>query len=74
MPIYEYDCPSCGRFDVIQKMSSAPLKTHAACGSKVKKAVSAGSFTVKGGGGQAPSCERASASSPACASCPSARA
>jgi putative FmdB family regulatory protein len=76
MPIYEYDCPRCGRFDVIQKMSSAPLKTHAACGSKVKKAVSAGSFTVKGSSGSraAPACERASPSSPACASCPSARA
>jgi putative FmdB family regulatory protein len=76
MPIYEYDCPRCGRFDVIQKMSSRPLTTHDACGSKVKKAVSAGSFTVKGPVARrdAPSCERASPSSPACASCPSARA
>jgi putative FmdB family regulatory protein len=75
MPIYEYDCPRCGRFDVIQKMAAAPLKTHDACGSRVKKAVSAGSFAIKGSGSQqAPSCERASASSPACASCPSARA
>ena len=73
MPIYEYDCPKCGRFDVIQKMSSAPLKTHDACGAKVKKALSAGSFVVKGSGASAPSCERASSSSPACASCPSAR-
>jgi putative FmdB family regulatory protein len=75
MPIYEYDCPKCGRFDVIQKMSSRPLKTHDACGSRVEKAVSAGSFTVKGPGASrsAPSCERASPSSPACASCPSAR-
>jgi putative FmdB family regulatory protein len=73
MPIYEYDCPTCGRFDVIQKMSSRPLKTHDACGSKVTKAVSAGSFTVSGSGA-APACERASPSSSACASCPSARA
>jgi len=76
MPIYEYDCPRCGRFDVIQKMSSRPLTTHHACGSRVKKAVSAGSFSVKGAGASrsAPACDRASASSPACASCPSAKA
>ena len=74
MPIYEYDCPKCGRFDVIQKMSSRPLKTHDACGSTVKKAVSAGSFTFAGpAASRAPACERASSSSPACASCPSAR-
>ena len=41
MPIYEYDCPKCGRFDVIQKMSAAPLETHDACGSAVTKLVSA---------------------------------
>jgi putative FmdB family regulatory protein len=80
MPIYEYDCPKCGRFDVIQKVSSAPLRKHDACGSPVKKAVSAGSFAFKGSGFHqtdykaAPSCDKASASSPACASCPSARA
>jgi putative FmdB family regulatory protein len=71
MPIYEYDCPKCGRFEVIQKLSASPLRTHAECGSRVQKALSAGSFTVKGPSG--PSCERASGSSPACASCPSAR-
>jgi putative FmdB family regulatory protein len=69
MPIYEYDCPKCGRFDVIQKVSSAPLRKHGACGSKVTKAVSAGSFAFK----SAP-CEKATSSSPACASCPSAKA
>jgi putative FmdB family regulatory protein len=73
MPIYEYDCPKCGRFDVIQKMSAAPLKTHDACGSKVKKALSAGSFVMKGSGGGAPACGSAG-SSGACASCPSAKA
>ena len=80
MPIYEYDCPTCGRFDVIQKMSAAPLQTHEACGSKVTKAVSAGAFAIKGSGSHqadsraAPPCEKRSADSPACASCPSARA
>jgi putative FmdB family regulatory protein len=74
MPIYEYDCPKCGRFDVIQKMSAAPLETHEPCGSKVTKLMSAGSFAIKGGGSQqAAGCDRRSASSPACASCPSAQ-
>jgi putative FmdB family regulatory protein len=50
MPIYEYECPSCGRFDVIQKMSSPPLESHDACGSKVKKLISASSFSFKGSG------------------------
>jgi putative FmdB family regulatory protein len=50
MPIYEYECPKCGRFDVLQKMSASPLKTHDACGSKVKKVMSASSFALKGSG------------------------
>lgn len=80
MPIYEYDCPTCGRFDVLQKMSAPPLEVHEACGSKVKKLMSAGSFSLKGSGfyqtdygKSAPACERKGESA-ACASCPSAQA
>jgi putative FmdB family regulatory protein len=50
MPIYEYECPKCGRFDVLQKMSAAPLEVHEACGSKVTKLMSASSFAFKGSG------------------------
>ncbi|HEY6005200.1 MAG TPA: FmdB family zinc ribbon protein [Anaeromyxobacter sp.] len=50
MPIYEYECPKCGRFDVLQKMSAPALKTHDACGSRVKKVMSASSFALKGSG------------------------
>ncbi len=50
MPIYEYDCPKCGRFDVLQKMSDKPLRTHEACGSKVHKVMSASAFSFKGSG------------------------
>jgi putative FmdB family regulatory protein len=50
MPIYEYECPKCGRFDAIQKMSDAPLATHDACGSEVRKLMSASSFSFKGSG------------------------
>lgn len=50
MPIYEYQCPKCGKFDAIQKMSDKPLKTHDVCGSKVKRLLSASSFSFKGTG------------------------
>lgn len=55
MPIYEYECPKCGRFDVVQKMSDAPLKqkpdcTRADCPCAAEKIISATSFHLKGSG------------------------
>ncbi len=50
MPIYEYECPKCGRFDVLQKMSAPPLEVHDVCGSKVTKLISASAFAFKGSG------------------------
>ena len=50
MPIYEYECPKCGRFDVLQKMSAPALKIHDVCGSKVTKLMSASAFAFKGSG------------------------
>lgn len=50
MPIYEYECPRCGRFDVLQKMSAKPLVRHDVCGSRVKKLMSASAFALKGSG------------------------
>lgn len=50
MPIYEYECPKCGKFDVIQKMSDSPLEQHDACGSAVRKLMSASAFSFKGSG------------------------
>ena len=50
MPIYEYECPKCGRFDALQKMSAPALRTHDACGSKVTKVMSASAFAFKGSG------------------------
>lgn len=78
MPIYEYDCPRCGRFDALQKMSARPLRTHPACGSRVKRVMSASAFSFKGsgfyatdyqGGEKTAACDRPG-SSPACAACP----
>ena len=76
MPLYEYDCPDCGRFEVLQRMSDAPLTKHD-CGKKVKKVLSAGAFSFKGSGfyatdykksAGAPPCDKAK--SGACQGCP----
>ena len=75
MPIYEYDYPRCGRFDTLQRMSAPPLRRHDACGSPVKKVMSAGSFSLKGSA--KPAARPASCSAPrdaGCAGCPSAEA
>ncbi len=50
MPIYEYDCPRCGTFEVSQKMSDPTLATHDACGAPVSRRISLTSFSLKGGG------------------------
>lgn len=50
MPIYEYECPKCGRFDALQKMSAPALTKHDVCGSRVKKLMSASAFAFKGSG------------------------
>jgi putative FmdB family regulatory protein len=50
MPIYEYECPTCGRFDALQKMSAPPLDVHDVCGAKVRKVMSASAFAFKGSG------------------------
>ena len=50
MPIYEYECGTCGRFEVLQKMSEPPLKRCEKCDSLVQKLVSQSSFALKGGG------------------------
>ncbi len=52
MPIYEYECGSCGhRLEAIQKMSDPALKDCPACGqSLLKKLISASGFQLKGSG------------------------
>ena len=65
MPLYEYDCPKCGRFEVLQKMSEAPLTRHA-CGNEVKKVMSASAFSFKGSGFYITDYKHASSSAPAC--------
>lgn len=52
MPIYEYQCSSCGHEkEVLQKMSDAPLTVCTACGkSSFRKLISAAGFQLKGSG------------------------
>jgi len=52
MPIYEYECGSCGhRLEAIQKMSDAALTECTACGQPtLKKLISAAGFQLKGSG------------------------
>ncbi|MEO0422092.1 MAG: zinc ribbon domain-containing protein [Pseudomonadota bacterium] len=52
MPIYEYQCESCGhRQDALQRMSDDPLVDCAACGQPaLKKLMSAPRFRLKGSG------------------------
>ncbi len=55
MPLYEYDCPECGRFEILQKVSDNILKLCPNClekgiKSKVTRVVSAAAFHLKGTG------------------------
>jgi len=51
MPIYEYQCLSCGQVvEAFQKFSDAPLKKCKHCSGKLKRLVSCTSFQLKGSG------------------------
>jgi putative FmdB family regulatory protein len=50
VPLYEYECPSCGTFEVIQKFSDATLTQCPKCQSAVEKLLSASAFHLKGSG------------------------
>ena len=50
MPLYEYQCGRCGRFEVIRKFSDAPLTACPTCGQDVQKLFSAPAIQFKGTG------------------------
>jgi putative FmdB family regulatory protein len=81
MPLYEYECPRCGRFETLQRLGDSPLKTHPTCGSRVRKLMSAGAFAFRCSGfyqtdyapKAAPACDKPEkGESKACATCPAA--
>jgi len=79
MPIYAYQCESCGHAkDVLQKISADPLSTCPACGAEsFKKQLTAAGFQLKGtgwyntdfrnGSAPAPAAGAAAAAAPAAA-------
>jgi putative FmdB family regulatory protein len=51
MPIYEYECSSCGkRFEIFQKMSEKELTECRVCKGRLHKLISNCSFQLKGTG------------------------
>lgn len=51
MPIYEYQCESCGRqFEVMQRMTEPLIAMCERCGGHVRKLISQTSFVLKGTG------------------------
>lgn len=50
MPDYLYECPQCGRFSKIQRISAPPLETCPTCSAPVKRVIVGGSILLKGAG------------------------
>jgi putative FmdB family regulatory protein len=50
MPIYEYQCPKCGVFEVTQRITETPLKECPTCNADVHRIISHTSFILKGSG------------------------
>ena len=50
MPIYEYNCEKCGKFELRQSINEEPLKIHTTCGSKVEKLFSVPQLNFVGSG------------------------
>jgi len=51
MPTYEYNCPKCGKFDVIQSITAEPLKECPTCKSPVQRLISGGAGILFKGSG-----------------------
>ena len=50
MPLYEYQCEQCGRFELIRKFSDPVLSACPTCGREVHKLLSAPAIQFKGPG------------------------
>ncbi|HXW84320.1 MAG TPA: zinc ribbon domain-containing protein [Candidatus Binataceae bacterium] len=65
MPIYEYQCPKCGVFEVTQRITESPLKKCPTCKAKVERILSRSSFVLKGSGWYATDYGKKPSSAPA---------
>jgi len=50
LPLYEYECPTDGLFERIQKFSDPPLEACPTCGGPIEKLLSAPAIQFKGSG------------------------
>jgi putative FmdB family regulatory protein len=50
VPLYEYQCPKCGVFELIRKFSDEAVTACPTCGSEIQKLASAPAFHLKGTG------------------------
>jgi putative FmdB family regulatory protein len=50
VPLYEYQCAQCGRFELIRKFSDPVLTACPTCGKEVQKLASAPAIQFKGTG------------------------
>ena len=50
MPLYEYQCERCGRFEIIRKFSDPAVSVCPTCGEEVQKLPSAPAIQFKGTG------------------------
>jgi putative FmdB family regulatory protein len=50
LPLYEYECPVCGTFELVRKFSDAPLESCPTCARPVEKLASAPAIQFKGTG------------------------
>jgi putative FmdB family regulatory protein len=54
MPLYEYECPTHGRYEVTQRISDTVLTKcgFEGCDQPVRKLLSSGAFSMNGTGGR----------------------
>jgi putative FmdB family regulatory protein len=50
VPLYEYMCQTCGKFEILQKFSDSPLGSCPTCGRDVHRIISAPAIRFKGTG------------------------
>jgi putative FmdB family regulatory protein len=50
VPLFEYKCPRCGRFEILQKYSDPSLMACPTCGKEVHRLLSAPAIQFKGTG------------------------